>query len=232
MGELRQLGTKETLPLDELYAGLTLPAPPRGHVALCMVSSADGAVTVEGLSDAIGGEADLKMMSRIRGANDVSLVGGSTVRKEGYGPLTGSAERRADRRRRGLTAAPRLAIVTATGELDPSLRVFSPADGDLAPLVLADADADKDALARLTSAGIEVERLPVADTPGELNAAAVVATLTGRGLHRIVCEGGPRVNQALLEANLIDEVFVTIAPALSGGPAHRIIHGTDRKSVV
>lgn len=228
--QLRQLGADAPLPLEQLYAGLTLndPGQGRGHVALCMVSSADGAVTVDGLSEKIGGKADLLAMSRIRGANDVSLVGASTVRKEGYAPLTGSAKRRADRLRRGLTAAPRLAIVTGTGDLDPSLKAFDVPSDDPTPLVLAAAEADQAALARLETANIEVARLPVADTPGTLNARAVVAALVERGLRRIVCEGGPRVNQALLQADLIDEVFLTIAPALTGGPAQRIIHGSQQ----
>lgn len=228
--QLRQLGTDTPLPLAQLYAGLTLddPGVGRGHVALCMVSSADGAVTVDGLSEKIGGEADLLAMSRIRGANDVSLVGASTVRKEGYVPLTGSATRRADRVRRGLTAAPRLAIVTGTGNLDPSLHVFDVPSDDPTPLVLAAAEADQAALARLEAANIEVARLPAAAKPSLLNAPALVATLVERGLRRIVCEGGPRVNQALLQADLIDEVFLTIAPALAGGPAQRIIHGSQQ----
>ena len=62
-----------------------------------MVSSTDGAVAVDGLSGGLGGAADLRALSQLRAANDVSLVGAGTVRDEGYGPLNGSAERGADR---------------------------------------------------------------------------------------------------------------------------------------
>ena len=209
------------LPLDELYAGLTLPDPAPGrdtHVALCMVSSTDGAVAVDGLSGGLGGEGDLRALSQLRAANDVSLVGAGTVRDEGYGPLTGSAQRRADRASKGLRPVPRLAIVTASGRLDPDLRVFALPDEP--PLVLTSQHADPDAL-RAIQDRAEIHRLP-----GEqLTAADITSTLAGLGLRRVLLEGGPVLNQQLLEAGAIDEVFVTLAPMLVGGPVRRIIAG-------
>ncbi|MFP4234068.1 MAG: dihydrofolate reductase family protein, partial [Nitriliruptoraceae bacterium] len=132
------------LPLEELYAGLVLadPAPGRDtHVALCLVSSADGAVAVAGLSGGLGGPADLRALSQLRAANDVSLVGAGTVRDEGYAPLTGTPERRAARAAKGLRPVPRLAIVTASGRLDPSLEVFG--DPEEPPIVLTSEAADR-----------------------------------------------------------------------------------------
>jgi riboflavin biosynthesis pyrimidine reductase len=46
--------------------------------------------------------------------------------------------------------------------------------------------------------------------------------LAALGLPRISCEGGPGINGALLEAGLIDEVFLTLAPALVGGEGLRL----------
>lgn len=217
----RLLPDPGTSTLDELYAGLTLddPAPGRGaHVALCMVASADGAVAVDGLSGGLGGEADLRALSRLRGANDVSLVGAGTVRDEGYVPLSGSAERQADRRARGLRHAPRLAIVTASGRLAPDLEVFSnPAE---LPIVLTSRGADRHALAAIKD---RAEVHVVADT--DLDAATIVTALAELGLRRVLCEGGPRLNQVMLAGGRIDEVFLTVAPMLVGGPVPRIIFG-------
>jgi len=217
----RLLPEARTLTLDELYAGLTLddPEPGRGvHVALSMVSSADGAVAVDGLSGGLGGEADLRALSRLRGANDVSLVGAGTVRDEGYVPLTGSPQRRADRSARGLRPAPRLAIVTASGRLAPDLAVFR--DPDEPPIVLTSTGADRAALAAIDD---RAELHVVAD--GQLTAEIIAATLAELGLTRVLCEGGPRLNQLMLAAGRIDEVFLTVAPTLVGGPVPRIISG-------
>ncbi len=219
----RLLPDPRTVSLDALYAGLTLddPAPGRGvYVALSMVSSADGAVAVDGLSGGLGGAADLRALSRLRGANDVSLVGAGTVRDEGYVPLTGTPERRADRVARGLRHAPRLAIVTASGRLAPDLAVFS--DPDEPPIVLTSRQADRGALAAIEDRA-EVHVV----TDGELTAEVIVSTLVELGLPRVLCEGGPRLNQVMLAGGRIDEVFLTLAPTLVGGPVPRIVSGEE-----
>ncbi len=220
----RLLPEQRDLSLDDLYAALTLadPAPGRRtHVALCMVSSVDGAVAVDGLSAGLGGDADRRSLSRLRASNDVSLVGAGTVRDEGYGVLTGSAARRADRAARGLRPAPRLAIVTGSGRLDPDLGIF--ADPDEVPLVLTGTGADPDALAAIEDRA----EVHVVDDGDRLGADALLGTLADLGLHRVLCEGGPRLNQSLLAAGLVDEVFLTLAPLLVGGSAPRIIAGDE-----
>jgi riboflavin biosynthesis pyrimidine reductase len=209
------------LPLEALYAGLTLPAGAADQpawVGLCMVTSLDGAVSIDGRSGGLGGPADLLALSRLRGSNDVSIVGAGTVRDERYGPLTGGAARRADRRRRGLAPSPRLAIITSSGQLDPELPVFG--DPTERPLVLVSGSADPAALARLR----DIAEVHVIDEV-PLAPATIVGRLVSLGFPRILCEGGPRLNQAMLEADLIDEAFLTLAPTAVGGPAPRIISG-------
>jgi riboflavin biosynthesis pyrimidine reductase len=209
--------------LDDLYTGLTLPTGDPGQdawVALCMVSSLDGAAAVDGLSGGLGGEADRLALQRLRASHDVTLVGAGTVRDEGYGPMGGSEDRRADRVRRGLAPVARLAIVTRSGRLDPDLRVFS--DPAQLPLVLTSAAADAEALERLDGrADIHVLGDDTLDGP------TIIEHLAAAGLRRIVCEGGPSLNQALLSADLVDELFLTLAPVLVGGEAPRIIGGPD-----
>ena len=207
--------------LRELYTGLTLPAGSDRHrtwVALCMVASVDGAVAVDGLSGGLGGEADLLALSRLRASNDVSLVGAGTVRMERYRPLTGSTRRREDRAERGLRAAPRLAIVSRSGQLDPELPVFD--DPDERPLLLTCERADPAALARLEDRA-EIHVLGEGTVPIE----RALDHLADLGLPRVLCEGGPRLNQTVVAADRVDEVFLTLAPALVGGPAARIVHG-------
>jgi riboflavin biosynthesis pyrimidine reductase len=53
----------------------------------------------------------------------------------------------------------------------------------------------------------------------ELEPAAVLADLRARGVERLLCEGGPTLNRALLDAALLDELFLTLSPVVSGeGP--------------
>jgi riboflavin biosynthesis pyrimidine reductase len=47
----------------------------------------------------------------------------------------------------------------------------------------------------------------------------VLADLRARGVERLLCEGGPTLNRALLDEDLLDELFLTLSPIVSGeGP--------------
>lgn len=201
----------------DLYAGLTLPAGPgRGcWVAVGMISSVDGAASVEGRSGGLGSEADRLALGRLRDAADAVLVGAATVRAEGYGPMVGSAARRTDRLARGLAQVPRLAILTVTGDLDPRAAVFSAPEQR--PLVLTTAEGAAVAGPRLS------ERAEVVELGTEQVALpAALGHLASLGLRRVACEGGPRVNAQVLAADLADEIFLTLAPLAVAGAAPRI----------
>lgn len=203
--------------LDDLYAGLTLPTAPEGRcwVAVCMVASLDGAASLDGRSGGLGSEADRLALSRLRDATDAVLVGAATVREEGYGPLLGTAARRADRLERGLAQLPRLAILTISGDLDPQAAVFS--DPAQRPLVLTTTTGADRAGPRL---GGRAEVVPLGDV--QVPMAAALDALAARGLTRVTCEGGPRVSAQMLAEDLVDEVFLTHAPIAVAGAAPRI----------
>jgi riboflavin biosynthesis pyrimidine reductase len=40
-----------------------------------------------------------------------------------------------------------------------------------------------------------------------------------------VCEGGPSLNASLVEADLVDEWCLTLAPDVVGGDSRRVVHG-------
>lgn len=52
----------------------------------------------------------------------------------------------------------------------------------------------------------------------EHDPARILADLHERGIHRVFIEGGPTVASAFLQAGLVDELLVYVAPALLGGP--------------
>jgi 5-amino-6-(5-phosphoribosylamino)uracil reductase len=55
---------------------------------------------------------------------------------------------------------------------------------------------------------------------------AARAALEGRGLPRVLCEGGPHLFGDLTAAGLVDELCLSLSPALAGPGAARIIDGT------
>jgi riboflavin biosynthesis pyrimidine reductase len=58
-----------------------------------------------------------------------------------------------------------------------------------------------------------------------VSAELVVATLVAEGLGRIDCEGGPRLFGSLIEAGVVDEFRLTVAPFLAAGTAGRAAVG-------
>jgi riboflavin-specific deaminase-like protein len=211
--------TSPEAPVERLYEDLILDAgTTRAHVALGMVVSLDGAVTVDGVSGDLGGDADQVAFRRLRDAADAILVGAGTVRAEDYGPPRATEARRRARLERGLGETPRLVIVSGSLSLAPDLRVFS--DPSARPIVVTAAGADAhrrrvlDPVAEVLVAGDR-----------EVDLAAAIDALTERGLVRVACEGGPSLNGALLAADLVDEIFVTVAPVAVAGDGPRLARG-------
>jgi 5-amino-6-(5-phosphoribosylamino)uracil reductase len=184
--------------------GLTAP-----HVRVNFVASTDGAVTVDGRSGGLGSDADRQVFGTLRELADVVLVGAGTVRAEDY--------RGARKPTRGRATPPPIAVITASADLDPGARLFT--DTQVAPIVLTGPDAPADRRAALQSAGAEVVVLD------PLSPAAALAELGRRGLHRVLCEGGPRLFGDLVAADLVDELCLTVTPVLAAGEAGRIAVG-------
>lgn len=61
--------------------------------------------------------------------------------------------------------------------------------------------------------------------PGSVDEAAMLAILRGRGMRRVLTEGGPMLLGALMQRDMLDELCLTIAPYVVGGLARRIATG-------
>lgn len=60
---------------------------------------------------------------------------------------------------------------------------------------------------------------------GRADLPALLSSLHSEGVRALLCEGGPTLHGALQAAGLVDELFLTIAPKLTGGEAPRILEG-------
>jgi riboflavin biosynthesis pyrimidine reductase len=181
------------------------------YVRVNFVSSADGAVSVEGKSGDLGGEADRLVFGVLRRLAEVVLVGAGTVRTEDY--------RGARKPTQGRDLPPPIAVVTGSADLDPAARLFT--DTAVPPIVLTLDSAPAERRERLAAAGADVVVLD------RLTPDALLGALAGRGLHRVLCEGGPSLFGQLLAADAVDELCLTLSPLLVGGGAGRISRGPD-----
>lgn len=197
---------------------LEVYAPPVGPwLRMNFIASLDGAVTRDGLSGGLGDEADHRVFDLLRRLGDVVLVGAGTARDEGYGGMRLSADDEAWRVAHDLAPQPVFALVTKSLDLDPASPIFTGAP--VRPLVLTVASAPSERRAALAEVA---DVLDVGETVVE--PVRVREVLVERGLPRIHSEGGPTLFGSFLEAGVVDELCLTLAPTLEAGPAGRIAH--------
>lgn len=177
-----------------------------GYVRLNMITSVNGAAAgADGTSDTLTSRVDRSILGAIRDDADVVLVGAQSVRAEGY----------------VLPRTALLAVVTRSGELGGHrLHVREHTGSEHTPprrvLIVCPQGSPADINGVQLGPGIEPEvvAVPMASDGRSLAPAAIVAALASRGLGRIVCEGGPAVATQFVEAGLIDEFCLTVAPAV------------------
>lgn len=194
----------------------------RAWVRANVIAGLDGAAAADGTSGALGSAGDKHIFDLLRALADVILVGAGTVRSEAYSGCQIEPARRRQRGERGQTEVPPIAIVTRAGLLDPELPVFT--STAVPPLVLTCTAAADDTRRRL---GRLAEVIDCSDTdPADLDHATLLAQLQTRGLRRILTEGGPTLLGSLIDADLLDDLCLTLAPLLVGGSGGRISSGT------
>jgi len=236
---LELLWEPDGLPAFELPAGLAAlyPGslgfdPPR--VFANFVETVDGVVAIPSIAQsnklvAAGNPADRFVMGLLRACADAVVVGSGTLSASPGGLWTAEQAYpdarelfRELRRARGLPDEPEVAILSSSGAIDPGHRVFE------AGAVLITTDRGRSLLG---------DRLPAASTLVSLGGATVVdpaaalAALRARGHESILHEGGPHAIGSFFGAGLVDELFLTVSPLLTGrttlDPRLGLVEGAD-----
>lgn len=191
--------------------------PDEPWLRMNFVSSIDGAATRNGLSGSLGGDADRRIFELLRRQADVILIGAGTVRAEGYAAMRLQDDAVRWRLQRGRSEHPSFAIVSGSLDLDPESAVF--ADAPSRPIVYTLSTASPSRREALT---------PVADVVDAgtdwLDPTKVREDLAARGMLHIHSEGGPTLFGAFIAGGAVDEICLTLAPAVDAGDAGRISH--------
>ena len=183
-----------------------------------MIASVDGAAAVEGTSGGLGGPGDRALFHQLRGIADVILVASGTARAESYGPARPSEAVRRARRARGQLEVPPIAVITGSLELDYTAPLFAEATTD--PIVITGAEADP---GRLAEARAHADVIALGGRRPDLRAA--LGELRRRGHRLALLEGGPSMNRVFFAEGFVDELNLSLAPALVAGDPIRIITG-------
>jgi riboflavin-specific deaminase-like protein len=210
--ELRRLVEEpEPIQVGELLSSLNLAGrahTERPYLIANFVSSADGRAAFQGLSQGLSDPGDRQMFHGLREHVDAILVGTGTLRAERYGRLIRDPERRRRRDASGLSPEPLACIISRSGNIPTDVPLFSEPAARV--IVFTQAEVDTSGLA----AQVEVVRLD----PGELTPTTTMRRLrSGYDVRSVLCEGGPTLFGALLQEDLVDELFLSLAPKLAGG---------------
>jgi riboflavin biosynthesis pyrimidine reductase len=222
-------GEGKSVPLPEtlarLYGELRFPDKPAPYVIANFVETLDGVVALTDSGKAGGGpisgnnQHDRMVMGLLRAVSDAVIVAAGTARlapghvwsaehifpdlTEDYHRMSASI----DKRERPLNV-----IVTSSGTIEPSNRVF--ASGDV-PVLVATTEKGAGRIDRGSlPSTVEVRALA---SDGPLSASSIIeATHNACGGDRFLLEGGPQLMASFVDELLVDEVFLTVAPQVAG----------------
>jgi riboflavin-specific deaminase-like protein len=185
--------------------------PERPYVLLSCAASVDGYIDdATEVRLLLSNDEDFDRVDAVRASCDAILVGTTTIRADNPRLLVRSETRRAERLSRGETESPIKVTLTAHGDLDPDAKFFT--TGDIDKIVYTASPATDKTRGRLGDA-------IVVDAGDPLDLNTMLADLAGRGVRRLMVEGGGTVHTQFLTAGLADEVQLVIAPFFVGDPA-------------
>jgi riboflavin biosynthesis pyrimidine reductase len=199
----------------ETYRPWEEPRGERPLTAMNFVATVDGRATIEGRSGPIGSATDTAMLAGLRTRFDAVMIGAGTMRVERYGQLASKQETRERRERAGLSPEPLMVVISGRLDLPWDAPLFTEGGGEVLIFTATAAEPPE------TVAPVEVVR-----HEGAVNLTEALRHLRReRGVRALLSEGGPHLHEQMQADGLVDDLFLTIAPKLSGGEAPRIIEG-------
>jgi 5-amino-6-(5-phosphoribosylamino)uracil reductase len=168
----------------------------------------------------LSNDQDFDRVDGVRAGVDAILVGATTVRNDNPRLQVRDPGRRRARVDHGLPEQPMKVTITQRGRLDTSHRFFAD-DGSLKLVYACSRVADE-----LTGRLGQVCEIVDAGDPVQI--AELSADLHGRGVRRLMVEGGGAVHTQFLAEDLVDELQLVVAPFFVGEPGARRFVGEGR----
>jgi riboflavin-specific deaminase-like protein len=205
---------------EQLYTNLKLGgrAPDDRPYVICnFVASLDGKATVGGRTSPLSDPSDRAVFHLLRSQVDAIAVGTGTLRVERYGPLVRGEQVSRIRDAQGMSAQPLAVVISRSGAIPYDIPLFRNAGSEVAVYLPESAPAPPECAARL-----HVHRL---EGGGDDLLAVLRSLREHHDVLSLLCEGGPILFNSLIAADLVDELFLTLAPSLVGGGEHAVTEG-------
>lgn len=193
----------------------------RPFVFVNMAATVDGKITSAAREyPRFASARDRRRMDFRRAEADALLVGAGTLRADD--PPLWLRDPEARRHRTSLGRPPELTriVVTGSGDLPANSRFFDEGQAGQQLVVVPEELPES----RLSSLGAAASVWRCGRQRVDL--PALLIRLKRHGVERLLVEGGGNLNWQFLEQDLLDELYVTVAPALLGGrEAPTIVEG-------
>ncbi|HWG58087.1 MAG TPA: dihydrofolate reductase family protein [Candidatus Acidoferrales bacterium] len=213
--------------IREAYGPFGLPEaadPRRPYISSNFVMGLDGRVSFRERPGQAGGREisrspeDRWLMDFLRAHHDAVLMGASTLREEpgadaqGWDYAIDHEDLRRYRDEALHLGKLKVIVLTGSGEVDLSLRIFHSARVE--PWILTTSDGEERLREAGGSAAVKIVGLRGSR---RLDLTAAVRLLrSDHGIRTLLCEGGPTVYAELLNRKLIDEDFRTLSLQVPG----------------
>jgi riboflavin-specific deaminase-like protein len=155
---------------------------------------------------------DREHMMELRATADAVMCGARTIEATGTILGNGGDKFRKLRIRRVLAEFPLRVIVSGSGSISPTAKIFQKRFSPI--VVLASGRISKANLKKLRAVADEVK----ISGKTEINFPAALRWLREKWkVRRLLCEGGGELHGALIHAGLVDELHLTLCPKIFGG---------------
>lgn len=185
---------------DALYLQLERPEPPedRPYLYINMAATVDGKIVLgapDGPAKGVGGPTDQKLFRRLQHTCDAAILGSTTLRAS------------------QVIYPPEIArfVVTRKGDVPLENRFFQ--DAPQKACILAPVHLPAEIEAKLKAS---TNVLQIGEEDVDLK-KALTYLRQNLGVRYLLCEGGATLNDQLIRAGLVDELFLTLAPKIKGG---------------
>ncbi|MFI3324021.1 MAG: dihydrofolate reductase family protein [Rikenellaceae bacterium] len=137
---------------------------------------------------------------RLRAEADAIVIGAETLRRDNPRLGLKSEELRAQRLEEGRSAEPTKVVISSTGEIDPSLRIFEV--------------SEQSVIIFSTRPRTELKGIATVILAEQITAHVVVTELEKRGLSNIFVEGGAKILDMFLREGAADFVRIATNPSI------------------
>ncbi len=177
-----------------------------------MAMTLDGKVATATRAPAtFGSREDRGRLVAFRAQADAILVGAHTAATDHYAMGIPNMVLRRERIKRGKPPHPLRCIVTGRGNLAENLEIFR---HDYSPVIIFTTDQMPTAKRKR----LEKKARVILVGKKEIRWRKLMNILhRDFGVKKLLCEGGPTINFALLKNHLLDEIYLTLCPKIFGG---------------